>query len=393
MSPAKRTLLREGAEVKLRDKDFDVLLFLIENAPKPCSSEEIIKGVWEGMSVENNSVEKAIANIRKNLADDARKPRFIKTVWRKGYLFFEDVERVREDSLEEPVGRAEPFDPEKNEAVSPPQNTRQLPASKSKKALWVLIVALLLVSVLLCWAGVRLRTITSSEVVFADEFSGEVLNPNRWKIKGKSVRLIEGTIKVSVDETDNPGVLRSEYFSVDPSKPITIESRLRVTFSQNMKDKFYFGGWFGLVPKSTNSERVSILDEDEEVTSLFCGVRYMNYDYDESSKDASSGNDYQNIKVEGFFLVRDGAYPNTKAGYASGKVSERIKPVWGEWFEQKIVYNPSDGLMTFFINGEKRSEFVVGKFQGKDNQLRFEIMPWGWWVNHSMEIEYIRVTQ
>ena len=392
LSPAKRTLFKEGAEVKLRDKDFDVLLFLIENAPKPCSSEEIIKGVWEGMSVENNSVEKAIANIRKTLADSARKPRFIKTVWRKGYLFFGDVERVRKGLLEEPVGRAEHSDSEKIEASAPSQNTSQLRDSKSKKTFWVLIVALLMVSGGLWWAGARFWTNTGGEVVFADDFSGGVLDSNRWKIKGKSVRLIEGTIKVSVDETDNPGVLRSEYFSVDPSKPITIESRLRVTFSQNMKDKFYFGGWFGLVPKSSNSERVSILDADEEVSSLFCGVRYMNYDYDETYKD-EFGHDQQYIKVEGFFLVREGAQPSTKAGYASGKVSERIKPVWGEWFEQKMVYNPSDGLMTFFINGEKRSEFVVGKLQGKDNQLRFEIMPWGWWVNHSMEIEYIRVTQ
>jgi len=49
--------------------------------------------------------------------------------------------------------------------------------------------------------------------------------------------------------------------------------------------------------------------------------------------------------------------------------------------------------MTYFINGEKSGEFVANKFQGKDNQIRFEIMPWGWWVNHSMEIDYIRVTQ
>lgn len=118
----------------------------------------------------------------------------------------------------------------------------------------------------------------------------------------------------------------------------------------------------------------------------------MNYDYSEPSKDVL-GHDYQNIKVEGFFLVRDGAYPNTKTGYASGKVSERIKPVWGEWFEQKIVYNPSDGLMTYFIDGVKRGEFAANKLRAKDNEIRFEIVPWGWWVNHTLEIDYIRVTQ
>lgn len=392
LRPAKRSLFKGDAEIKLRDKDFDVLLFLIENASKLCSFNEIIEASWGGTNVENSSVEKAIANIRKVLMDDARNPHFIKTVRTKGYLFFGDVERVEEGLLEEPVGRAEHFDFEKIEATGPPQNTSQFRDSKSKKAFWVLILALLVVSGVLWWSGARFWTNTRGEIVFADDFSGRVINPNRWKVKGKSVRLIEGTIKVSVDETDNPGVMRSEFFSVNPTKPITIESRLRINFSHNIKDKVYFGGWFGFIPKTINSEKIDILDEDEEVNSLFCGVRYMNYDYSESSKDAS-GNDYQNIKVEGFFLVREGAYPNTKAGYASGKVSERIKPVWGEWFDQKIVYNPSDGLMTYFINGEKSGEFVVSKFQGKDNELRFEIIPWGWWVNHTIEIDYIRVTQ
>jgi DNA-binding winged helix-turn-helix (wHTH) protein len=239
LSPAKRTLFRDGAEIRLHDKDFDVLLFLIENAPKLCSSDEIIEASWGGMNVENNSVEKAISNIRKSLADPARKPRFIKTVWTKGYLFFGDVERVKDGLLEEPVGRDEQIDSEKVEATVPPQNTRQLRDSKSKKAFWLLIVALLVFLGGLWWAGARFWTNTKGEVVFADDFSGGVINPDRWKIKGKSVRVIDGTVKVSVDETDNPGTLRSEFFSVDPAKPITIESRLRVTFSQNMKDEVY----------------------------------------------------------------------------------------------------------------------------------------------------------
>jgi DNA-binding winged helix-turn-helix (wHTH) protein len=392
LSPAKRTLFREGAEIKLRDKDFDVLLFLLEKAPNLCSFDAIMRAVWGETNVENSSIEKAIANIRKSLMDDARQPRFIKTVRTKGYLFFGDIERVREGLLEEPGGYTEHFYPKKIEAEDQPRNTAYPRDSKSKKALWGLVIALPMVLGLLWWTGARTWINARDQVVFADDFSSRAINPDRWKIKGKSVRLIDGTVKVSVDETDNPGTLRSEFFSIDPAKPITIESRLRVTFSQNMKDKVYFGGWFGLIPKTTNLEKISVLEDSAEANSLFCGVRYMNYDYSESSKD-TSGNDYQNIKAEGFFLVREGAYPNTKAGYASGKVGERIKPVWGEWFDQKIVYNPLDGLMAYFVDGEKRGEFNVGRLQAKDGQIRFEIIPWGWWPNHSMEIDYIRVSQ
>jgi len=49
--------------------------------------------------------------------------------------------------------------------------------------------------------------------------------------------------------------------------------------------------------------------------------------------------------------------------------------------------------MTYFVDGEKRGEFNVGRLQAKDGQIRFEIIPWGWWPNHSMEIDYIRVSQ
>lgn len=390
LNPARRTLFREAAEVKLRDRDFDVLLFLLENAPRLCSFDEIIQAVWGETNVENGSLEKAVANIRKHLADNARSPRFIKTVRTKGYLFFGDVEEVRAGPPEEPAGRAE-HPPDKLEAEDPPRPPRPARGQNLKKVIWGLAAASLAALGLFWLGGAGGWMSSRGEVVFADDFSGGVINPGRWRTKGKSVKPVAGTVKVSVDETDNPGVLRSEFFSVDPRKPITIESRLRVTFSQNMKDKVYFGGWFGFIPRTTATGKPG-LPEDDEVTSLFCGVRYMNYDSNESYQDAQ-GRDYQDIRTEGFFLVRDGGRPNIKAEYATGKISERIKPVWGEWFRQKIVYNPEDGLMVYFIDGEKRGEFVVGKLRAEGNQIRFEIMPWGWWVNHSMEFDYIRVTQ
>lgn len=373
LSPAKRTLFRESTEIKLRDKDFDVLLFLLINASKPCSFEEIIEGVWGETNVENSSVEKAIANIRKTLADDARKPRFIKTVRTKGYLFFGDVQQITEGLLEESISQLESLESEKIEANNQPQNARQVQKPKLKKALWCLCITLLVVLGLFWRKGIESWTNTGSEVVFADDFSSREINPNRWQIKGKSVKLIDGAIKVSVDETDNPGTLRSAFFSVDPTKPIMIESRIKVTFSQNIKDKVYFGGLFGLIPKTINLEKINILEDSDETNSILFGVRYMNYDSDYSYKGNSLQNN-QDLKTEGFFLVRNGGRPNTKSDYTSGKISERIKPIWGGWFEQKIIYNPTDGLMMYFIDGEKRGEFVVGKLQAKDNQMRFEII-------------------
>lgn len=390
LNPAKRTLFREDVEIKLRDKDFDVLLFLLENASKPCSFEEIIEGVWKETNVENSSVEKAIANIRKVLTDDARNPRFIKTIRTKGYLFFGDIEKIKGNPPKESVAQFENFQFEKVEDKS--QNTSRVQTSNFRKSLLLSGIVVLAISGLLWWKGVEAWTKMRSEIVFADDFSSGELNPNRWKIKGKSVKVSKGIAKLSVDETDNPGILRSEYFSVDPVKTIIIESRIKIAFSQNMKDKIYFAGFFGFVPKTIGLEKSNLLEESDEAKLLFFGVRYMNYDSTLTFK-GFAGETIQEIPTEGFFLVRDGGRPSAKSEYAAGKISGRIEPTWEKWFEQEIVFNPADGQMIYFVDGEKKGEFSVGKLQAKDNQIRFEIIPWGWWVNHSMEIDYIRVTQ
>jgi DNA-binding winged helix-turn-helix (wHTH) protein len=388
LNPAKRILFRGDIEIKLRDKDFDVLHFLIMNAFNLRSFEEIIAGVWGETNVENSSVEKAVANIRKALTDDAKNPRFIKTIRTKGYLFFGDVQKIEERLLEERVTQIENFQPENVKVEGQSQSTGQVQHSTFKKAILFLGSISLVISGLLWWKGVEAWTNMRSELVFADDFSGGEINPNRWEIKGNSVKVSGGRVKLSVDETDNPGVLRSKYFSVDPAKTITVESRVKVTFSQNMKDKVYFGGIFGFIPKTINLEKSNILEESEEAKSLFFGIRYMNYD-----SDGVFGDNIQEIKSEGFFLVKSGGRPNVKSEYADGRISERIEPTWEKWFEQKVMYNPTNGQLMYFVDGEKKGEFSVSKLQAKDNQLRFEIIPWGWWVNHSIEVDYIKVTQ
>jgi DNA-binding winged helix-turn-helix (wHTH) protein len=388
LDSAKRTLFMEGVEIRLGNRDFEVLRFLLKNAPNLCSFDGIIEGVWGETSVENSSIEKAIANIRKALGDDARNPRFIKTVRSKGYHFVGDIQEIKESQTEVSVAQLENFESEKVEGKAQSQSAIHVQSIYPKKALLYLGIAFLAISGFLWWKGARLWTSMKTKTVLADDFSGKELDTSRWKIKGKSVKVTDGILKLSVDETDNPGTLRSEYFSVDPAKTITIESRIKITYSQNMKDKVYFAGLFGFIPKTINLEKSNILDRNEEAQSVFFGIRYMNYD-----NEGSFYIDIQEIKTEGFFLVKKGGLPHVKSHYAEGNISERIEPVWGKWFEQKIIFNPTNGQMTYFVDGEKKGEFTVDKLQAKDNQIRFEIVPWGWWVNHSIEMDYIKVTQ
>ena len=117
LSTAKRTLVDDNnEEVRLENREFDILVFLIENRARILSKDELMTHVWADTVVEENSVEKAIAGIRKALNDKAFDPKFIKTVSRKGYIFIHDIEEIDDDA---PQGTADP-----SSALSIPQATQ-----------------------------------------------------------------------------------------------------------------------------------------------------------------------------------------------------------------------------------------------------------------------------
>jgi DNA-binding winged helix-turn-helix (wHTH) protein len=80
-----RCSLQRGAEqIELRPKAFDVLRYLVENAGRVISKEELIKVVWPGLSVTDDALVQCVSDIRQALSDEAH--RIIKTVPRRGYL-------------------------------------------------------------------------------------------------------------------------------------------------------------------------------------------------------------------------------------------------------------------------------------------------------------------
>lgn len=80
------TVTSEHGEVRqLRGKAMDVLLVLVEADGQVVTKNELIKAVWGSHCVTENSLNQAISEIRKVMGDDRRKPRYIKTVHRRGY--------------------------------------------------------------------------------------------------------------------------------------------------------------------------------------------------------------------------------------------------------------------------------------------------------------------
>lgn len=74
-------------EIELTPLEYNILIFLGKNRGKVISSEELFVNVWKEKYLDNNNTVMAhIARLREKLGEDARKPKFIKTVWGVGYI-------------------------------------------------------------------------------------------------------------------------------------------------------------------------------------------------------------------------------------------------------------------------------------------------------------------
>jgi tetratricopeptide (TPR) repeat protein len=72
-----------------------ILAHLVENRGETVTKEELLDKFWPDIHVTENTVARAIADIRIALEDDAAQPVFIQTVARRGYRFIARVDAAR----------------------------------------------------------------------------------------------------------------------------------------------------------------------------------------------------------------------------------------------------------------------------------------------------------
>ncbi len=91
-------LLRDGTPVHLSPKAFRLLEILIENRPNALSKQDIHDRVWPQTFVSEATLASLIAELREALEEDARSPRFIRTVYAFGYSFCGEASAITGDS-------------------------------------------------------------------------------------------------------------------------------------------------------------------------------------------------------------------------------------------------------------------------------------------------------
>lgn len=84
----KRTSSILETDLELTTLEYEILYLLIRNPSRVISRDDImneIRGIdWNAF---NRSIDVAVSRLRTKLKDDAKHPRYIKTIWRRGYQF------------------------------------------------------------------------------------------------------------------------------------------------------------------------------------------------------------------------------------------------------------------------------------------------------------------
>jgi DNA-binding winged helix-turn-helix (wHTH) protein len=89
-----RQLLRRDTEVHLSPKAFELLKTLIENRPQAVSKTHLQEHLWPDTFVSEANLPLLLGEVRKALEDDAKHPRFIRTLQRFGYAFCGSVTEI-----------------------------------------------------------------------------------------------------------------------------------------------------------------------------------------------------------------------------------------------------------------------------------------------------------
>jgi DNA-binding winged helix-turn-helix (wHTH) protein len=103
LDPRDRLLRRDDAPVELNGRYLDALALLVSEQGKLVSKDRFLEEVWRGVPVTDEALTQCIRTLRRQLGDDAARPRFIETVPKHGYRFIAPVEWIAPEAAPVPL--------------------------------------------------------------------------------------------------------------------------------------------------------------------------------------------------------------------------------------------------------------------------------------------------
>lgn len=187
--------------------------------------------------------------------------------------------------------------------------------------------------------------------IFCDSFDGPTISGS-WSFGGSNVVIGNGALSVTTTKTDAGGHATISFPL--PATGLTIRRKAKLQHGNN-----HAMPSFSLAYRDKRGN-------EKRIFSIF----YGNMIY----RDATYG------PVVGTFLAPDSVNPHFLSGKASAVEGPAV--LWNEWYREKIVFNRSSGLVSYYRDGANQiSTIVETPPQGTTVYLRLDA--WGWWTGHS----------
>ena len=121
-----RELRKSGVRIKLQEQPFQILSMLLERPGTVVTREELQRKLWPGDTFVDFdlSLNSAVKKLRQALNDDSENPRFVETLYRRGYRFIGPVNGTAKSNadqieLEQSPASAAPPEPVLTQAAFP----------------------------------------------------------------------------------------------------------------------------------------------------------------------------------------------------------------------------------------------------------------------------------
>jgi DNA-binding winged helix-turn-helix (wHTH) protein len=85
IDPRTWLLLQHGSAIELSPRLVEILGYIVARDGEIVTKDELLERFWPGVNVTENTLTRAIADIRKAIGDDAAKPKYLETASRRGY--------------------------------------------------------------------------------------------------------------------------------------------------------------------------------------------------------------------------------------------------------------------------------------------------------------------
>lgn len=102
VQPSLNRVAKQETAIRVRPQLIDVLTCLAQRRGAVVSKDELLATVWSDRFVAESGIARCVAELRQLLADDARQPRIIETIPKRGYRLIAPVHAAAAQDATQP---------------------------------------------------------------------------------------------------------------------------------------------------------------------------------------------------------------------------------------------------------------------------------------------------